>query len=220
MKSRIQNAWTAIPRVTRGVLSFLLVLNLTALVLRAFHLVDLGDLLALNPALVLKGQIWRLITHSLIEAGLLNLVVSLFLLAGMLPRLEQAWRPVEVISFCVIVSLGVGLIKLTLMKWSPSPLLGMGTLVLGTAMAWAKLFGDEVVQLFGTIPCTVRTMVYVALGITVVLSLMLSPGSVLDTFLALSGAMVAWVYLSLRWERNRRVEMQTVATARFERLEL
>jgi membrane associated rhomboid family serine protease len=164
------------------------------------------------------GRYWQLITYPLIPNDFFGFLISIISIGALGPRLERTWSRREFWSFCLIITIGVGLCKFALYR--QGILLGAEGIVWGLTAAWLRLFGNEVILLFGGRSILLRTLILVTLIFTALMILVRQPSAIFNFLLNLIGLAVGWIYLSIRWKRNAAIQGQPVTSNRFGSLEL
>ena len=156
--------------------------------------------LALSEASLASGKIWTLITYSLLNtssiAFLFNCSVILFLGSAV----ENQWRTLSWILLWVVVSCICGLLYLAvaLILNANLSLMGSGACAYGLIGAYGLLFRHNYSNLlFGTLKAHHAALLLIAIGILMSLSQPLSLVSV-------TGAVVAYAYIKLRWYLTHR----------------
>ncbi|MGI8967180.1 MAG: rhomboid family intramembrane serine protease, partial [Limisphaerales bacterium] len=182
---------------------------------------NLRHFLSLSAPAFWKGSFWQLLTHPFLPASFTDLLVNLFLLITLGPRLEQNWSRNQFLSFCLISALGAGLAKILFAAHSPIPFAGFSGIIFGLLVAWLKLFGREEISLFGVWKMSVRRAFLIAIAYSLLLGFIQSVGRIsFDIFVPLGGGVAGWVYLTLRWKRNLAEPAKINASDRIARLEL
>ena len=191
---------------------------LTAVIGRGLHVFDLYGWLALSGPRFWDGQVWRLVTYSLLPFGILDLVMNCLALLVLGGRLERFWSRGELWLYCAVTTAGAGLAKVLLQPYSPRPLTGAAPMLFGLLAAWAFLRGRErlAMEPFGGL--SVWHLVALAAGISL-LVVLFTAGPVVALVMA-SGGLTGFVYLSLqhKWLMSR--ASRVVRSERINRLEL
>ncbi len=134
--------------------------------------------LAGNTRDILHGEVWRLFTAPLLLTprggpGVSHLLTALFGLYFLAPRLEQLWGAARMLRFialsCILAYLLQMLVELALPATLAPRLVGeywwgLEPGIAAIAIAWACTFRGQVVQLFGVLPMTTRTLILVVVG--------------------------------------------------------
>ena len=179
---------------------------------------NLSAWLALSGPGFWHGRVWSLITFILAPAGILDLLFNGMMIACLGPLIERAWSRGEFWSYCLITATGAGLVKVALQPSNPAPLTGVGPVVFGLLAAWARLYGQEEIKL-GLIWQTTARRAALLLAAIAFVMMAVSTGLVGAT-ITLSGGLVGWLYLSLRWKVNLARRSRPVTSERMSRLEL
>ena len=179
---------------------------------------SLSAWLALSGPGFWHGRVWAVITFVLVPAGILGLLFNGMMIACLGPLIERAWSRGELWSYCLITATGAGLVKVALQPSNPALLIGAAPVVFGLLAAWARLYGREEIRLGFIWQTTARRAALLLAAITFLMMVM-SAGLVV-AIVTLSGGLVGWLYLSLRWKVNLARRSRTVTSDRMSRLEL
>jgi len=179
---------------------------------------DLSALLGLSGPAFWHGRIWLGVTYVLVPSGILDFLFNGVMIAWLGSFLERAWSRRELWSYCLVVTLGGGLIKVVLQPFTLSPLIGATPLVFGLLAARIRLSGAEQ-GFLGSMPeAPARRIILLVAAITFLL--MAASAGLLNAGVMLGGGLVGWVYLSCRWKFNRMRQGGPVTAERIARLEL
>jgi membrane associated rhomboid family serine protease len=188
-------------RVPRVVL-FLIVATLAGTIFT----VNVTTVLVLVPELVLRGQVWRLVTWPLVQTDPLALIFACLLLWVMGPDLVSAWRPGGYLLRYVAIAGGTGavmcLLALALPPLRPvAYVIGAWSIVNAFLIAWALMFPHRQVYQFFVLPTSGRNLVYFTVGLTALFALLHGPFWVLflPSFVAM-GLMGAYLHFP-PWSR-------------------
>lgn len=121
--------------------------------------------LVLVPRLVLRGEIWRLITFIFIPHSLSPLwgIFALFFYYSISNSLESQWGSFKFNLYYFIGMLGT-IIASMVFKINGTP----GYLHLTLFLAYAKLYGESQIYLFMILPIKIKYLAYVYWAITVI----------------------------------------------------
>lgn len=179
-----------------------------------------GGLLALVPILVLDGQVWRLLTWTLLERGPLNVLfagLTLFWFGGDLCR---AWGPRRFLA--TWFGLGAAAAAATCLLALAAPGLGAAAfdgawvVLSGMIVAWGLLYPDRQMMFWGVVPLSGRGLVWITVGGTVFFGafgglggiLRVAPHLLAEALIALSlrglSPRGAWQALRI-WQGERRL---------------
>jgi membrane associated rhomboid family serine protease len=132
---------------------------------------------ALVPALVFRGQAWRLLSWVFFEMEPLGLLFACLALFWFGRDLTQAWGPLRFLTtYLVLAGLTGAVVCLLALLW-PSllmvfPHVGPWPLVSGLIIAWAMLHPHRDVFLYFVLPLRGRNLIYATVGGTVLFALL------------------------------------------------
>ncbi|HUQ97851.1 MAG TPA: rhomboid family intramembrane serine protease [Gemmatimonadaceae bacterium] len=148
--------------------------------------------LALNPTRFPTAW-WGIVTYMFVHGWLSHLVFNMFTLWMFGPRLEQVWGSRSFVQFYLWCGLGGGVAHLL---FAPqSSVIGASGAISGVLVAYALLWPDEEVYLFGVIPMKSRWLVAAMIGTNIIFAL--SPGSGIDWSAHVGGMAFGWMFLKL-----------------------
>ena len=153
---------------------------------------------ALTPVDVVHGQIWQLVTYSVLHAGVMHLVGNMIGLWMFGAAIESAWGTRR---FLELYWLGVVGAALTTVALSYSHLLGDPTKstigasggVFAILMAFGMLFGDNEIMLI-PFPFTMKAKYFVGILIVVTLAFAMMGGGQVAYVAHLGGLLFGWLY--------------------------
>ena len=218
MKNLIRNYFSSLPW---GLRLFLLIFVLgypVAWVGNRTQLFDLYGWLALTPALVWKGQVWRLVTYAFLPAGPLDWAISMFWLATLVSALGRNWSVRGFWAYCLLGALAGGLFISLLRPGMQVGIVGSGAMIFALLVAWDWLYRNERLILLGIGEISVRQA---AILITIINSLILF--FCLGWFFMLAmwcGGVAGWLCLFIRWKLIMGKTPQQIRSERVARLEL
>jgi membrane associated rhomboid family serine protease len=147
----------------------LLALMLVASVLGSVQ-PELASAAVLAPELVKRGELWRLVTWPLVQDDPFSLIFVGFMLWTLGQQLSYAWSERHFVLRFLGYTIGAG-VGTTLLSFvfesASSPHLGGWPVVNALIIAWAMLFPDRQVNIWGVLPVTGRTLALLVLGGTV-----------------------------------------------------
>jgi membrane associated rhomboid family serine protease len=122
-----------------------------------------GDWLArefgLIPALVERGEFWRLFTYQFLHGGTFHLLINMFVLWMFGSELAPRWGARFFLRYYFVCAVGGGIL-FTLVRlgtWIPS--VGASGAIYGILMAYAMWFPNRQVYLYFVLPIRVRYMI-------------------------------------------------------------
>ncbi len=159
--------WLAIPGLIR------IVVALTALVyLLTFLNPAIVSILALNPARILHGEVWRLVTYIFIPQSIgqpgslmspLWVLVALWFLLFIGDRLEHAWG-----AFHLTLYFLVGMIGTTIAAFLFGARFSNAMLASSLFFAFAHFFPDEVIYVLFVLPMKVKWLAWISAALLLV----------------------------------------------------
>lgn len=138
----------------------LLVLMLVASVLGSTD-GRVADAAVLAPELVKRGELWRLVTWPFVQRDVFALLFTGFMLWSLGQQLSYAWSERRFVTRFLAYTAGAG-VGTTLLSFvfegASAPHLGAWPVVNALIVAWAMLFPDRQVNLWGILPVTGKTL--------------------------------------------------------------
>jgi membrane associated rhomboid family serine protease len=170
---------------------------------------SLQDLLALRPAEVWHGQLWRLLTWSYVEPSAMGLIFSCLGLYWFGPALAQGWGSPRFLAVMVGAMLVAGggtcLVALVDPPVMQAEYVGSWAMITALVVAWGLTFPDRVVRLYLVLPIRGFWLAWLTVAITVVYAVYSGWLNLLPELIA-EAAALAWLYqrvLLARWTRAR-----------------
>lgn len=203
-----------IPPVTIALLALMLAMSLAAAVDAGLG----GALyyhLALLPAAVWHGQVWRLLTWPFVIADPLALIFACVTLYVFGSDLQSTWGVARYLRYLIAVVLVAGVGTSLVGRAWPAVWTSwhLGGLALGNALmiAWARQYPDQPVSMYFVLIVQGRALVSVVIAITLVFAAFLGPIWALPSLLAIAAALLymnrwhrrIWLKLKLYWIRRK-----------------
>lgn len=184
------------PGAVPPVVARLIALNVVVYLLQQFT----GDWctreFALIPALVERGEIWRLFTYQFLHGSTFHLAINMFALWMFGSELAPRWGPRFFLRYYLLCAVGGGIL-FTLARlgtWVPS--VGASGAIYGILVAYAMWFPNRRVYLYFVLPIPVRFFIFFLLVLEVSQS-MTSSGAGIAHAAHLGGMGFGYAYL--RW---------------------
>jgi membrane associated rhomboid family serine protease len=134
---------------------------------------------ALAPqAVVQGGEVWRLVTWPIVQRDVFSLIFVAFMLWTLGQQLSYAWSERRFVQRFVGYALGAGVgttLLAVVFESAGQPHIGAWPVVNALLVAWAMLFPDRQVNIWGVLPVTGRTLALLVTGGTV-LAVVMSGG--------------------------------------------
>ncbi len=219
MKNLVRNYFSALPW---GMRLFLLVFVFgfpVAWIGARTQLFDLYGWLALTPALVRKGQVWRLVTYAFLPASPLDWGISLFWLATLVSVLGRNWNSRVFWGYCLLGALAGGLFVVLLKPGMERGVVGSAAMIFAMLVAWDWMYRHERMILLGIGEISVRQAVIL---IAIINSLILLFGCG-GWFLMLAmwcGGLAGWLWLFVRTKWLLSKTPHQIRSERVSKLEL
>ena len=144
----------------------------------------------------LGHQWWTIATYMFVHGGFWQLVLNMYTVWLFGPRIEWRWGSSEFVRYYLFCGLGGWFAHLVLVP-GDSLLLGASAAVFGVMFAYATLWPNDRVLVFGMIPTTVRWLV-VSIGVVNVIGGVSAPeGTAGLPYLAhlVGGIAAGWLYI-------------------------
>ncbi|HET7625757.1 MAG TPA: hypothetical protein VFM25_10890 [Verrucomicrobiae bacterium] len=209
------------PSLTTGARLFLLLFALgfpLALAGHYLHFFELRSWLALTPALVWKGQIWRLAAYAFLPSGFVDWAVSLFWLITLVLVLGRNFSTRGFWGYCLLAAIAGALPVVLAFPKMESSLTSCVAIIFALLVAWDRFYRRERLILLGIGEISVRQAAML-IALINVLVLLFCAGWFL-TLSMLCGGLAGWIYLMLKNNRTMRRPAQAVDSERIARLEL
>jgi membrane associated rhomboid family serine protease len=182
---------------------------------RAF---ELDQWLDLSPALVWRGEIWRLVSYAFLPNGVIDWVVSLFWMATLVAVLGRNWSTRELWTFSLIAIVAGALVVVVLRPGMQMGVVGNGALIFGLLAAWYRLYGRERIVMLGIGEMSVRQAAVIIALIEALVSFFCIGW--FATLAMMCGGGAGWLYLALRGKHALNRRSRSVDSQRIARLEL
>ncbi len=218
MRDLFRNYFSSLPWGLRLFLAaFVLGFPVAWIGLRA-QLFDLYGWLALTPALVWKGQVWRVVTYAFLPAGPLDWAISLFWLATLVSVLGRNWNSRSFWGYCLLGASAGGLFILLLRPGMQRGVVGSAAMIFALLVAWDWMYRNERLLLLGIGEISVRQA---AILIASINSLILFFCSGWFLMLAMwCGGLAGWLWLAMHAKFLMGKTPQPIRSERVARLEL
>jgi membrane associated rhomboid family serine protease len=182
------------------------------------HTFDLYGWLALVPALVWKGQVWRMVSYALLPGGWVDWVVSLFWMATLISVLGRNWTARGFLGYCLLGIVAGALPVVLLEPGMDIGLAGNAAMIFALLAAWDWFYRRERLILLGIGKISVRQA---AILIAIINSLILFFCDGWFLMLAMwGGGLAGWLWLAVRAKMFMGQSAQQIRSERVARLEL
>jgi membrane associated rhomboid family serine protease len=154
-----------VPATVGGLISAIVVASLVGALARGQGIVDLA---ALVPALVLRGEVWRLLTWVFFETDPLSLLFGGLTLYWFGRDLCFAWGSRRFLATFFGIAFASALVTCIVALWWPA-LLGAGwtgswPVISALIIAWAMIFPERQILFMMALPISGRVLLWLTLG--------------------------------------------------------
>lgn len=174
------------------------------------HAGSLFELVALVPAAVWRGQVWRLVTWVAVEPSPMSLIFACLFLYWFGGDLARGWGSRRFLLVYSGIAIAAATITCIVARLDPAVLDGvyLGGWATGCALsvAWGLTYPDRVIRIWFILPLRGYVLAWLTVGITVVYAIY-SGWERFVPELAAEGSILAWLFrgrLAARWARTRR----------------
>jgi membrane associated rhomboid family serine protease len=175
--------------------------------------------LGLSPALVWKGEVWRVLTFDLVSATVLAWAINTFWLATLISILRNDWTSLRFWIFCLVSGLGGALPLLFIFSKFDLPIVGAGAVVCALLIAWDRFYHRERIIMLGLGEVSVRQAV-IFINLLNGAITFFSCGGWQFTLSMFCGGAAGWLFLKIGQQRVMSRGSQVVESQRAARLEL
>jgi membrane associated rhomboid family serine protease len=160
--------------------------------------------LALNPVMVLHGRIWQFVTYMFAHGGVSHLLFNMLALFIFGTQVERQMGSREFLVYYLVTGILAGIFSFVVYWLTGSYgvfLLGASGALFAVQLAYAVLFPNSVVYIWGILPLRAPVMV---LGFTCVelFSSIFGRGSGVAHLTHLAGFAFGWIYFLVRFRMN------------------
>jgi membrane associated rhomboid family serine protease len=173
----------------------LIALLITGMLLSTFAPGFTSGFLALTARNIMRGKIWQLVTYPFVSSSSMNVVFGGLMVLFIGSAIEREWRTASFLLLWLVVSVGCGLIWVIVNLLTGNNIVGMGAsaCTYGLLATMGLLFrGRRFFMFFATVESRHLVLILIAIGILMNIR---SP----INLVWISGALVAYVYIKLRW---------------------
>lgn len=151
----------------------------------------------LSPALIMRGQVWRLVSWAFFEMDGQSLVFGSLMFGFFGRDLAAYWGGARYLLTCLGVAVCAGVLtSLVGLVWGDvyrTQYLTIWPLADAMTVAWALLFPNRTILLMFVLPAAGRNLMYAVLGLTTLFAIMYGFSNFVPHFLAM-----AVIYLYIR----------------------
>jgi membrane associated rhomboid family serine protease len=178
-----------VPSIVGGLLAALVVLS----VANALTHGEVAATVALSPGRVLGGEVWRLVTWSLLETSPINLIFAALWIWQTGTQQAWTWGPRRFAGVWFGLTAGAGLAQTAAALVWPAASVAQASpwaVLVALLLMWALQNPGNQLSWFGVLPMTTEMLAWVLVGGTVLFAIFSGPGAFVTNFAALGLAYV------------------------------
>ncbi len=163
--------------------------------------------LSLIPVLVVKERyFWQLLSYMFVHGSIWHILLNMLVLFLFGTSVEKRLGSLEFLAYYLICGLGAGIATL-LINWYAAPALrmvpvvGASGAIYGLLLAYAALFPDSTIFIFGILPVRAPIAVLIFAGISIV-SQVIGAGPGIAHLTHLAGLVFGFLYFLVRLRVN------------------
>jgi membrane associated rhomboid family serine protease len=161
----------------------------------------LSVLFGLAPAYFWRGYIWQPVTYMFLHGGIFHLLFNMLVLWMFGTTLESQWGPRRFLIFYFICGTGAGLLNAVVTPSSAVPIVGASGAIYGLLMAFAILFPNQLIYIWGIFPVRAKYFV-IGIGLIEFMTAVSATQSGVAHFAHLGGMLFGLVYM--KWDDWRK----------------
>jgi membrane associated rhomboid family serine protease len=150
---------------------------------------------AVSASNVLHGKVWQLVTYPFVSDSLINSFFSGLMIIFAGSAIEREWRTASFLLLWIVISIVCGLLWVVINLATGNDFVGIGASagIYGLIATMGLLFRDRRFFVFvATIESKYLVLILIAIGILMNISTPIN-------LIWISGALVAYAYVKLRW---------------------
>jgi membrane associated rhomboid family serine protease len=156
----------------------------------------------LVPVMFWKGAIWQPLTYMFLHGGTFHLLFNMLVLWMFGSTLEATWGSRKFLKFYLICGAGAGFMNALVLYSSPIPTVGASGAIYGLLMAFAILFPNQLIYIWGIFPVKARYFV-IGIGLLELIAATGSTQSNIAHVAHLSGMLFGLVYMKWAdWQKK------------------
>lgn len=148
--------------------------------------------IALAPSEVWSGQVWRLVTWVLVEAGPYGLVITLASIYKFGGELAHRWGDRRLRRFIIHIALAAGVVTAlgALISENAWHMSRHGGMAVGDALciAWARQYPTAEIRLYGMLTLSGQRLIWATAGFTILMAVAYGPFVMAPELVACLGA--------------------------------
>jgi len=148
--------------------------------------------------LLFDMAIWQPFTYMFLHDGVFHILLNMLFLWMFGREVETTWGKIAFYKYYMVTGVGAGLLNAIINYSSTIPVVGASGAVFGILLAFAVLYPNRIVLLYGLIPIRVKYLV-MGLAFIALFSSILMKDSRVSHLTHLSGMITGYFYLNWNW---------------------
>jgi membrane associated rhomboid family serine protease len=187
---------------TTPAVKYLILVNSGIFISELLFRANWSALFGLAPAYFWRGYIWQPVTYMFLHGGIFHLFFNMFVLWMFGTTLESGWGKRRFLTFYFICGVGAGLLNAAVTPSSPVPIVGASGAIYGLLMAFAILFPNQLIYIWGIFPLRAKYFVIV-IGLVEFMTAVSATQSGIAHFAHLGGMLFGLVYMKWGdWQKS------------------
>lgn len=145
-----------------------------------------------------EATIWQPFTYMFLHDGFFHILLNMLFLWMFGKDVEISWGKIAFYKYYMVTGVGSGLLNAIIHSNSTIPVVGASGAVFGVLLAFAVLYPNRIVLLYGLVPIRVKYLV-MGLAFIALFSSILLKDSRISHLTHLSGMITGFIYLNWNW---------------------
>ena len=145
-----------------------------------------------------EANIWQPFTYMFLHDGFFHILLNMLFLWMFGKEVEISWGKIAFYKYYLVTGVGSGLLNAMIHYNSTIPVVGASGAVFGILLAFAMIYPNRIVLLYGLVPMKVKFLV-IGMALIALFSSILLKDSRISHLTHLSGMITGWVYLNWNW---------------------
>lgn len=145
-----------------------------------------------------EAYIWQPFTYMFLHDGFFHILLNMLFLWMFGKDVEQSWGKIAFYKYYLVTGVGSGMLNAMIHYDSMIPVVGASGAVFGILLAFAMLYPNRIVLLYGLVPMKVKYLV-MGLAAIALFSSILMKDSRISHLTHLSGMITGYIYLNWNW---------------------
>ena len=152
--------------------------------------------------LLFEATIWQPFTYMFLHDGFFHILLNMLFLWMFGREVEISWGKTAFYKYYMVTGVGSGLLNAIIHYYSTTPVVGASGAIFGVLLAFAMLYPNRIVLLYGLVPIRVKYLV-MGLALIALFSSILLKDSRISHLTHLSGMITGFIYLKWNWLKGK-----------------